>query len=117
VLCRKQKTACSLRHTPFDQKSGLVAAAVISAAISPTGALGLRLGLINGQIATVQVRAVEGVDGFLSLVRRAHGDETEAAGPASLAIRHEIGLKDGAVGREGVLQRVFGGFEGKIPNE
>jgi hypothetical protein len=72
---------------------------------------------VDRQVAAVKIRPVERFDRFLSLLRRAHGDERKAAGPAGGAIGHEVGFRDGAMRRKGVLQVVFGSVEGKVPHK
>ena len=74
-------------------------------------------GNINGEVAPVQVGAVQGIHGFLGFFLGAHGDESEAAGPAAVAIGHEVGFENGAVRGESVLEIVFGGVEGEISNK
>ena len=71
-------------------------------------------GFIDGQITTIVVLAMEGVDGLLAFFSAAHGDETETAGAVGFTVHDEVGLGDGAVfGEEGV-EVLFGGLEGKI---
>src|SRR5215469_7923650 len=76
-----------------------------------------RSGQIYGQGAAINGVAIEGFRGFLGLFRCAHGDETEAAWTAAHAIRHQIGLRHGAMGCEHILQVVFRGIEGKISHK
>lgn len=69
---------------------------------------------VDGQRTAIQGRAVHRVDRTLRLFRRGHGDETEPAGPAALAVDHQVRLDHRAVHREGVVQVVFGRVEGQI---
>ena len=74
-------------------------------------------GYINSEIAPVQISAIHGTDGFLGFFFSAHGDESESARAAALAIGHEVGFEDGAVRGESVLEIVFGGVEGEISDK
>ena len=57
---------------------------------------------------------MKGLNGLLGFLGGAHGDEPEAAGAARHTVHHQVGLKNGAVGGERVLEIVFSGFEGKV---
>ena len=73
-----------------------------------------RLGFVDGQITTVVILAVQGVNGLLAFFGAAHGDKTEAAGAVGFTIHDEVGFGDRAVfGKKGV-EVLFGGLEGKI---
>jgi hypothetical protein len=74
-------------------------------------------GNINSEIPPVEARAVHGTDCFLGFFFGAHGDESESARPAALAIGHQVGFEDGAVRGESVLKIVFGGVEGEISDK
>jgi hypothetical protein len=96
--------------------------AVITTTTTATAATAARtfftgLGNVDCECATAKVFAVQRVDGFLRLFRRAHGDETKTARTASGAIHHQVGFQNGAVCGERVLQVVFSGVEGKISYE
>ena len=67
--------------------------------------------------APIQLLAVHGFDGLLGFFGRTHGDEGEAARAAAHSIHHQVGFNDRAVRREGVLQIVFSGVEGKVSYE
>src|ERR1700690_983209 len=84
-------------------------------AAAATRTLFARAGNVDRQGAAIQLRAVQRGNGLLRLFRRAHGDEAEASGTAADAVHHQVGFRDRAVRREGVLQVVFRGVEGKIP--
>src|SRR5665213_2714043 len=51
-----------------------------------------RLGNVDRQSAAIQLRAVQGGNGFLRFFRRAHGDETETARTAAHAVHHQVGF-------------------------
>jgi hypothetical protein len=80
-------------------------------------ALFARAGDVDGQGAAIQLRAVQGGNGFLRFLIVAHGHETKAAGAIGHAIHHQIGFHDCAVFGKRVIQVVFCGIEGKIPYE
>jgi len=86
-------------------------------AAAATGMLFPRPGNIDRYGPPAQLFAVQGVDGFLRLFRRAHGYETEAAWPTGGPVSNQIGFDYRAVRRKGVLQVVFGDFEVEVPNE
>src|SRR5262249_39598129 len=90
---------------------------ITPAAKTASAALFSGTSFVDGEIAAVQVSAVKRIDRVLRLFGRAHGDESEAAGASSGAIRHEVCLGNSAMRREDVLQIVFGGIERKVPNE
>ena len=76
-----------------------------------------RAGNVDGQGTTAKVLAIQAVNGFLRLFRRAHGHKSEAARAVGGAIHHQVGFSDAAKRREGVLQVIFGSVEGKVSNE
>jgi hypothetical protein len=76
-----------------------------------------RTGDIHGQSAIVELRAVEGLHGLLGFFFSGHRHETETAGAAGHAIRHEVRFEDRAVLGERVLKLVFRNVEGKISNK
>src|SRR2546426_226178 len=87
-------------------------------AASATGrTLFARAGDVDREVAAVERRAVQGVDGLLCLLGRAHRNEAEPARFARNAVHHQVGLDNRAVRREGVLQIVLRGVEGKISNK
>src|SRR5262249_31089515 len=72
------------------------------------------LGLVDRQRPAAELAAVQLVNGLLGLLVAAHLDEREAAGPAGLAVRHHLGIRDGAVLAEHLAQLELGGVERKI---
>src|SRR5262249_15453493 len=99
----------------------LTVTAAISTAASATeaaaGALFSGTSFVDGEVAAVEVRPVHGLNRLLRLFRRAHRDESKAAGTAGGAVRHEVGLGDHAMRREGVLQVVFCRVKRKVAHE
>ena len=94
--------------------------ATTTAAATATAArrtLFARLGNVDSDCTAVDLAAVEGLNGLLSFLGGAHGDETESAGTTAHAVHHQVGFHDSAVCRKGVLQVVFSGVEGKISNK
>jgi hypothetical protein len=93
------------------------AAAIPAAAATTTGAFFARAGNIHREVSPVEAGAIQGIHGFLGFFLCAHGDESESARPAAVAIGHEIGFEDRAVRGESVLQIVFGGVEGEVSDK
>ena len=88
-----------------------------TAATTTARALFARLGDVNREVAPVQCLAIQAVDGLLGLLGCAHGNEAKPARTAGGPVHHQVGLDDRAVRGERVLQVVFSGVEGKIPDE
>src|SRR5207247_2158113 len=59
---------------------------------------------VDCQGASAQFLAIQSVNGLLSLLRGAHGNEAETPRTASCPIHHEIGFDDRAMCRKSVLQ-------------
>ncbi len=99
--------------------SDLVAAIEI-APLTPAAApiagtiFGFRPGFVHCQAAAVQVGAIQGGNGGLRFLRRAHGYETETPGTAALAVHHQVGFYDRAMRRECVLKIIFSRVEGNV---
>jgi hypothetical protein len=68
-------------------------------------------------IVTVELLAIQCVNGLLGFFGGAHGDETKSPGTAAHAVHHQVGFHDRAVRGERVRQIVFGGVEGKISDK
>ena len=73
-----------------------------------------RLGFVDGQVTTVVILAMQGVDGALAFFGAAHGDESKTAGAARFAIHDHVGFRHGAMLSEKLVQVLLGGLEGKI---
>jgi hypothetical protein len=132
IRSANKKTGFGLHQTPCEIERSIATAAstaaCAAAAVFTTGtatAAAAAAGRtvfagtrdVNGQSATAQLRAIQGVNGLLSLLGGAHGDETKAAGTTRGAIHHQVGFGYGAVGGKRVLEFVLSGVKGKIPNE
>jgi hypothetical protein len=74
-------------------------------------------GFINGQVATAKVLSVEGLNSRVSAFLGLHGDKREAARAAAEFVHDQIDAGHGAVGREEILEIVFGGVEGEVSYE
>jgi len=92
------------------------AAAISAAGTFASGALFTRTRFVDGDGATLDALAVDLGNGGGGAFRRGHGHEGEAAWPVGRAIHDEIDLRNRSAGREEVLQVVFGGVKGKIPD-
>jgi hypothetical protein len=92
-------------------KSGPLATAAAVSVPAATGPAARtffpRPGEVDGQGASAQFLAIQGIDHLLSLFGRFHRDEGESARTAGAAVHHQLGLHNGAVCRESVLQVVF----------
>ena len=93
------------------------AAAIPAAATTTTGAFFARAGNIHREVSSVEAGAIQGIHGFLGFFLCAHGDESESARPAAVAIGHKVGFEDRAMRGESVLQIVFGGVEGEVSDK
>jgi len=84
-------------------------ATAATAAVAAAAAATLRFGsrLVHGEISTFERGAIHGLDGFLRLLGRAHGDEAESARPIIETVHHDVGFHHCAVGGESVLQVIF----------
>src|SRR5262249_28712055 len=98
-----------------------LAAAVAATAAGPAAAVaaGARprlagLGLVDGQGATLQLRAVQSGDGRVAAL--AHLDEAEAARAAGGAVGGDLGAGHVAVLGEPAAQVIRGGFVGEVPD-
>ena len=90
------------------------ATATAAAATEAAGALFLGTSLIDAELATAEVLAVEAVDGCRHFLGRAHGDEGEAARTTGDAIHWKEDVGHGAeLGKEG-LDVLLSGCEGQI---
>ena len=76
-----------------------------------------RTGDVHGQITTVEILAVEGLDGRFRRFRRLHGDEGKATGTARELVHHQVDFDDTAVRGKQVMEVVFDRVEGKISYE
>src|SRR4029079_3422940 len=82
------------------------AAAVAAAAAVATRPLFARTRLVDADRAAVEGLPVHAVDCRLRFGIRAHLDEAEALGAASVAVHHDLRRRHGAVLRERLLQVV-----------
>src|SRR6185437_6489909 len=74
------------------------------------------LGLLHRDLASLDVAAVDLVDGLLGLVIGRHLDEAEATRAAGLAIGDDLGIGDGAERGEQLAQIQLGDAVGQISN-
>ena len=71
---------------------------------------------VDGEGATMEVFAVEQLDGLFGFVCGAHGDEGKSAGFAGHAILHQSGFRNGAGLGEEILEFDFESLKGEIPD-
>ena len=93
------------------------AAAVAAATTAATATAAVLAGasFADGEVATAEVSAVEGLDG-LGRIFVGHFDEAEAARASGLAVRRECARDDLAVLTEELLNFLLGCCVGKVPN-
>jgi hypothetical protein len=75
-----------------------------------------RTGLVDGQSASLPFLAIESLDGRVGAFLGGHGHESETAGLSGHSILHQVGLGDRTMWSEKIVQIVFGGVEGEIPD-
>ena len=80
------------------------AGATTAAATEAARTLFTRTRLVDDDRATVERLAVHAVDGCLGFRIRAHLDEAEALRAPRVAVHHDLGRRDRAVLREGLLE-------------
>src|ERR1700677_4024539 len=69
--------------TTTGSTAGATAAAAAATGVFATGTARFHgFGFVDGQVTSVMVLAMKGVDGALAFFGAAHGDKTEAAGAA-----------------------------------
>ena len=73
-------------------------------------------GFVDSQLTAPDAFAVDLGDGGLGAFRCGHRHEGEAAGAVGGTIHDQVDFRDGAAGGEEVLQVVFGGVKGKVPD-
>jgi hypothetical protein len=100
------------------------AAPTITTSTAPTAtssstiaALRTRAGFVDGQVATLERMAIQGVRRCFGLFPGGHGDKGESSGTATHAIQHEVDFVHGAVLGEEILEFVLGDVVGKISYE
>jgi len=72
---------------------------------------------IDGQITTIDVLAVQGLNCLIGIFLGFHGDEREAARATAHFVHDQIDVCDRAMCCKQVLQVVFSGVEGKISHK
>ncbi|GAC1352263.1 MAG: hypothetical protein NVS3B20_07980 [Polyangiales bacterium] len=90
-------TAATATATTAAATATAAAAAVATTATTTTAAaaaLRTIFGFVHAKSATVENGATHLSDGFLSLLRRAHGHEAEASRLTTVAIRHDVNVGD-----------------------
>jgi hypothetical protein len=108
-------TAATAAAATTAESTTTTAAAAAEAATAATAAATLaRPGLVDGEVATVNVLAVEGRDGRASVLVIRELDETEAAGAAGFTVHDQRRRRDFAVSREQLAQLALGGIERQI---
>src|SRR5271154_5218740 len=88
--------------------AAITSTAAAAAAFTTLGAIAGRTGLSGADVErpTFAGAAVEGLDGCLAFRIGRHGDESEAAAAARIAVHDDLGTRHGAVGGEELGQTV-----------
>jgi hypothetical protein len=112
----KKKARLVAKTRPCESKlvTALGTTAITAAAAAGTFFTGASF--VDSQGASIEVDAIHGCDSRLGFLRGAHGDETKPAGVSGFFVRDEGDFGNRAVRREGVLQTLLGGVEGKVSN-
>ena len=87
------------------------------AAATAARALGLGASLIDGQVAAIQVLAVDSGDGFIAFAIVCHFHKAKAARLAGVAIRNEVDATDSPVSCEQRTDRIFRSPKAEVSNE
>src|SRR5487761_2433969 len=88
------------RRTPLIRLPALLksaATAAVAAASAEASAIFLRAGLIDGQVAAVELVAVQRIDGPLGFRVASHFHKSEALGPACVPIRDDADTVYGSI--------------------
>ena len=79
-----------------------------------TWAILARTGLVDGEVATLEVLALKGTNGCLAFGRAAHGDKGKAAGTAGFTVCDEADFGNLAELFKQLAQIVLGGVKSEI---
>lgn len=90
------------------------AAATTAAEFPARGTVLARTRFVDDEVATFVRLAVKGVDGALTFVGAAHGDEPETAGTLGHSVHHQHGFRNGAILSEEFFKSPFRCLEGEV---
>lgn len=109
-------TAAAAATTATEAAAATAAAAATEAAAATTAAAATltRTSLVDGEVATIDVLAVERSDRSVAFLSRGELDETEATGATGFAIHDEGRAGDVAVSREELAKLILSGLEREI---
>ena len=111
-------TAAAAATTATEAAAATAAAATTEAAAATTAAAAAatltRTSLVDGEVATIDVLAVERSDRSVAFLSRGELDETEATGATGFAIHDEGRAGDVAVSREELAKLILSGLEREI---
>jgi len=105
-------TAATATATPAASATSSAVSAATSA--GPRRTILARTSFIDGQSTSIDIFAVQGLDGGLGALLGFHGDKGKSAWLPAEFVHDHIDLGDGAVSGEKILELVLGGVEGKI---
>src|SRR5580704_14362264 len=94
--------------------AAMAAAAPEATATTTAATLRTLFRLVHAERATVEVRAVHGLDGLLGLGRGSHRHEPEATRLTRRTIGHDVHVRDFADAREGLTYGLSGGRKRQV---
>ncbi|CAA9405275.1 MAG: hypothetical protein AVDCRST_MAG64-1945 [uncultured Phycisphaerae bacterium] len=109
-------TAAAAATATVAAAAATAAAATVPAAAAATRAVLTRLGHVDGQVAAVDVLAVQGVDRGLGLLVGAHLDEAEALAAAGVPVADDLCALHRTVLREELLEIRAGRVVAQVPD-
>lgn len=110
-------TAFATTVTAAATATTLTTAAEATAAAAARRTFFTRTGDVDRQVATVEILAVQRLDGSFSSFRGFHGDESETTRTTGELVDHQVDLDNAAMSSEQVMEIVFDRVEGKISYE
>src|ERR1041385_2012897 len=109
--------ATTATATTTSAAAAATAVATSATTATATGTFFARPSFIDGQIATVDVFAMQGLDSLVGIFFGFHGHEREAARASAHFVHDQIDVSDRAMCCKQVLQIIFSGVEGKISHK
>ena len=109
-------TAAAAAATTTVAATAATTAAATEATATTAAAAPAILRLFHGNLAALNVAAVQLLDGLAGLVVRRHLDEPEAARPTGLTIGDDLGVRDSAEAGEQFTEIQLGDAIGQIAN-
>jgi hypothetical protein len=110
---------CRLPAVPTATAAFATTAATASTAPASSAGRTIRLRsrFVDVDSASAELRSIQPCDCLLPIFVAGHLDESEASGPAGVAVGHDADAIHLSIGLEGLPQFVFTGVEAEIPHE